>query len=154
MTLPSQVTVCSCFSSGSSIDASRPALSRRGARLDASEASAVAASGDSGVMWIATLSVSSSVCAISSRRSPSGGNQSGTIAITWPPASIPDFSASTSSPTCSCVGASGTASIRPSAPTIRSGRRPNATITGTSGLSPSGRKLDECSSPLAGTEAQ
>ena len=54
VTLASQVTKCSCSSSPRSADASRPADGSRGARLEASEASAVAASGGSGVTWIAT----------------------------------------------------------------------------------------------------
>ena len=47
-----------------------------------------------------------------------------------PPALMPELSASTSSPACSAVGGSGTASMRPSAPTSRSGLSPKATITG------------------------
>ena len=46
---------------------------------------------------------------------------------------MPERSASTSSPACSADGGSGTASMRPSAPTRRSGLSPKATITGACG---------------------
>jgi hypothetical protein len=135
-----------------------PADGSRGPRLDASDASAVAASGGSGVTWITTRSVSTSARAISRRLRASGPNHSGTIAITLPPALIPELSASTSSPDCSAVGGSGTASIRPSAPTIRSGLSPKATITGAAraaaGGGGAGAKFLECSSSRAGTEPQ
>jgi len=47
-----------------------------------------------------------------------------------PPALIPEARASIRSPACSAVGGSGTASMRPSAPTRRAGLSPKATITG------------------------
>ncbi len=52
VTLPSQVIVCNCSSSPPKAEASRPADGSRGPRLEATEASAVAASGGSAVMWI------------------------------------------------------------------------------------------------------
>ena len=145
---PSQVKTCSSSSSSGSSEASTPALGTWGARLDASEHSTAAASGGSAVSCTATRSVSSIERAMASRSAPSGGNHCGRIAITWPPASMPDASACTSRSASSAAGTSMKVSIRPSLPTKRSGFRPKARITGTWRWD---ERSDACPAGLSGT---
>ena len=127
---PSQVKTWSSASISGSSEASTPADGTWVPSAEASEQSTAPASGGSAVACTATRSVSSMERAIARRRAPSGGNHCGSTAITWPPASMPDASAWTSTSASAALGGSSTASMRPSPPTNRSGLRPKARITG------------------------
>ena len=100
-TLPSQVKTCSSASRSSSSEASSPAEGRCRPQADASEASTVAASGGSAVRCTATRAVSSIERAMSRRICTSSSSHCGVIATTWPPASMPDASASITIGHCS-----------------------------------------------------
>ena len=89
VTLPSQVNACSRASSSGSSEASTPVDGRCGAAAEASEASAVAASGGSAVPWIASRCVSSIERTIARRPAASRPTQSGAIATTLPAACRP-----------------------------------------------------------------
>ena len=86
VTLPSQVNACSRASSSGSSEASIPVEGMCCAATEASEASAVAASGGRAVPWIASRCVSSIERTIASRPTASRPTQSGAIATTLPAA--------------------------------------------------------------------
>ncbi|CAA9502797.1 MAG: hypothetical protein AVDCRST_MAG30-2016, partial [uncultured Solirubrobacteraceae bacterium] len=133
LTLPSQVKTCSSASMRGSSETSIPGPGTCGAIAEAKEARTAAASGGRGVRWIDRRSVSSAARTISRRTRAEGSSQSGTMAQTWPPASIPEVTASTTISVCSRVGGSMKASIRLSEPRNRSGLRPNVRVTGRTG---------------------